>query len=499
MERAMKRELPSALGPWAARYGVAIGSVVISVFLGESLVLQTLGIQFPFLMLYPAVICAAWYGGFGPGLLATVLAALAVAFFRFQPRFSFEIAEPAQRIATAIFFALGGGISWLGESLLRANRRLQENAREISQQRDLSEQRAEADIRLLTKLIDQAHDAILIRQPGGSISYWNRGAERIYGWPKEQAMGRVAQELLETRFPKPLTEIEAEVKREKSWEGELVHTRSDGEPVVVASRWAADRDGKGEVKAILEINSDITARKLAEESLQRANQELARSNRELEQFAYVASHDLQEPLRMIASYLELLGERYKGRLDEKADKYINYAIDGATRMKFLINDLLGYSHVTTKTRPPETIDVGAALDEATSNLGKAIAEKQAVVTQDALPTVIVDRTHLIQVFQNLISNALKFCDGTPRIHVSAERQGQGWVFSVRDNGIGIAPEHRERIFQIFQRLHGRDKYSGTGIGLAICKKIVEQYGGRIWVESQPGEGSTFFFTLPVVG
>jgi light-regulated signal transduction histidine kinase (bacteriophytochrome) len=256
---------------------------------------------------------------------------------------------------------------------------------------------------------------------------------------------------------------------------------------------------------ILEISSDITERKHAVDALAGAHEELAsqaeelaRSNRELEQFAYIASHDLQEPLRMIASYLELLADRYKGRLDEKADKFINYAVDGATRMKILIDDLLGYSRVTTKARPTELIDVGAALDEATNNLGKAIEEKGAVVAHATLPTVIANKTHVVQVFQNLMSNALKFCDGTPTLHVWAERNEQGWVVAVRDNGIGIAPEHSERIFQIFQRLHGRDKYAGTGMGLAICKKIVEQYGGRIWVESQPGKGSTFFFTLPAM-
>ena len=364
---------------------------------------------------------------------------------------------------------------------------------------------AEAELRLRTRLIDLAHDAILIRQPGNVISYWNEGAERIYGWSKDEAMGQISHELLKTQSPERLAEIEAEVMREGSWEGELVRVRADGQLVVVASHWVVDRDGPGGVKPILEISSDITDRKRAEEALASAHEELAcqaegltRSNRELEQFAYVASHDLQEPLRMVASYLELLADRYKGRLDEKADKFINYAVNGASRMKILIDDLLGYSRVTTKERSIEPIEVGAALDQATSNLGKAIAEKGAVVTRSALPSVVVNRTHLVQLFQNLIGNALKFCDDTPRIHVWAERNEQGWVMAVRDNGIGIAPEHRERVFQIFQRLHGRGKYAGTGIGLAICKKIVEQYGGRIWVESQPGKGSTFFFTLPAV-
>ena len=202
---------------------------------------------------------------------------------------------------------------------------------------------------------------------------------------------------------------------------------------------------------------------------------------------------------MVASFLELLAERYKGRLDERADKYINYAVDGAARMKTLIEGLLRYSRVTTQARRLEEMGARTALDEATANLGRAIEEKGAVVTHDDLPTVLADPIQFVQLFQNLIGNALKFCDGTPRVHVAAERTGEEWVFSVRDKGIGIAEEHRERIFQVFQRLHERGRYPGTGIGLAICKKVVERHGGRIWVESRPGQGSTFFFTLPVVG
>jgi two-component system, chemotaxis family, sensor kinase Cph1 len=236
-----------------------------------------------------------------------------------------------------------------------------------------------------------------------------------------------------------------------------------------------------------ELEREIAAREAAEEALRQANHdlerrvqervaeldrmniileqraaELGRSNGELEQFAYVASHDLQEPLRMVASYLELLAERYKDRLDEKASKYIEYAVDGAVRMKCLIEDLLVFSRLT-RGKAYERIETQAALNEALANLGKAI----------------------------------EFCErDPPRVHVGAERTDEEWLFTVRDNGIGIAPQHQERIFQIFQRLHGRDKYSGTGMGLPICKKVVEHHGGRIWVESQPGTGTTFLFTFP---
>jgi signal transduction histidine kinase len=225
--------------------------------------------------------------------------------------------------------------------------------------------------------------------------------------------------------------------------------------------------------------------------------DLARSNTELEQFAYVASHDLQEPLRMVSSYLQLLQRKYQGQLDASADKYIAYAVDGAARMQRMINDLLAYSRVMTRGKAPVATDCERAWSDALANLERRIQENAAVVTHDPLPTVQADASQLIQVFQNLIGNAIKYHGAeTPRIHGSAQRQPGHWLFSVRDNGIGIEPQYFERVFVIFQRLHGKEEYSGTGIGLAVCKKIVERHGGTIWVESQYGAGSTFYFTIP---
>ena len=230
--------------------------------------------------------------------------------------------------------------------------------------------------------------------------------------------------------------------------------------------------------------------------LEATNKELVRSNAELQRFAYVASHDLQEPLRMVTSYLDLLTQRYQGRLDARADKYIDYAVDGARRMQTLIDDLLTFSRVDSQARPLEPTDCEAVLNQVLANLRPTIQEKSAVVSHDPLPVVPADPTQLTQTFQNLIGNALKFCEGPPRVHIGSQCDGDEWVFSVRDNGIGIAPEYLERIFVLFQRLHTRSKYSGTGIGLAICKKVVERLGGRIWAESRPGQGSVFSFAVP---
>ncbi|EFO82113.1 sensory transduction histidine kinase [Oscillochloris trichoides DG-6] len=243
--------------------------------------------------------------------------------------------------------------------------------------------------------------------------------------------------------------------------------------------------------------NDISSRMAAEQALHQTMKELTRSNADLEQFAYVASHDLQEPLRGVIGMLQLLHERYQGRLDSRADQYIALAIDSANRMQALINDLLLFSRVERRNQIFTQMDAAAALEHAMANLQVVIQESGAEITYDPLPQIYADSTQITQLFQNLLSNAIKFRDeAPPRIHISAQRRSNAWVFAVRDNGIGIAPDHVERIFIIFQRLHPRQAYPGTGIGLAICKKIVERHGGQIWVNSHLGHGATFFFTIP---
>jgi signal transduction histidine kinase len=261
------------------------------------------------------------------------------------------------------------------------------------------------------------------------------------------------------------------------------------------------RDENNNFEDVTLLNSELIdlQRKLVKNNLelQKAMQELKRSNSELETFAYVASHDLQEPLRMITSYLQLLEQRYKGRLDKDALEFIAYAVDGSNRMKQLIDGLLSYSRVGTRGKEFASTDCESVLNQVLYNLQFAIEENEAEITHDPLPNVMADDTQLAQLFQNLVSNAIKFHGlKTPRVHVRAMKKGNEWIFSVKDNGIGIEPEFFEQIFVIFRRLESREKFAGSGIGLAVCKRIVERHGGRIWLESQPGEGTNFFFSLP---
>lgn len=265
-------------------------------------------------------------------------------------------------------------------------------------------------------------------------------------------------------------------------------------------KFARMLDSSEKYRGTIVILKDVTERKKIEKQMAIKKQQLVRSNAELQQFAYVASHDLQEPLRMIASYVQLLARRYKGKLDSDADEFIDFAVDGSKRMQMLINDLLTYSRLGTRSKPYELVNCNDLLINIIAHLKLSIEESGAIITHDPLPNILADRLQLEQLFQNLLSNAIKFHgNDLPRIHVNVTNSDVEWIFSVSDNGIGIDPEFFERIFVIFQRLHGKAEYPGTGIGLAICKKIVEHYGGRIWVASQPGKGTTFYFTIPLIG
>jgi PAS domain S-box-containing protein len=350
-------------------------------------------------------------------------------------------------------------------------------------------------------LLEAAPDAMVVVNQAGEIVLLNLQAEKQFGYYRDELVGQQVKNIIPEGFAERLiadgTRTAAEALTQQIGAGiELSGRRKDGRTFPIEIMLSPMENSEGIL--ITAAIRNITERKKSEEHLVKTAEGLKRSNDQLEQFAYVASHDLQEPLRMVASYTQLLAKRYQGRLDSDADEFIAYAVDGCNRMKGLIRDLLNYSHAGTDSKVLREISSETALKEALINLRGSIEESGAIVTHDWLPAITTDDTQLVQVLQNLIGNAIKY-HGTaaPLVHVSATKNGgKEWIFSVRDNGLGIAPQYLERIFIIFQRLHGQQAFSGTGIGLAICKKIVERLGGRIWVESQPEKGSTFFFSLP---
>ena len=348
--------------------------------------------------------------------------------------------------------------------------------------------------------VEHAADAIFMVNERGTIVATNPASERMFGYAGDELVGSSVDTLL----PDALRSRHI-AHRAAFWSSpdaramgagmDLHARRKDGSEFPVAIG-LTPLSAAGE-RLVAATVSDVTAQKRAEERLKQTVEDLGRSNRELEQFAYVASHDLQEPLRMVGNYTQLLARRYHGKLDGDADEFIGYAVDGAKRMQALINDLLSLSRVGTRGKELAVTDTEAVFSRTLEDLQAAMAEANAQITHDLLPHVLADDVQLGQLLQNLIGNAIKFAgDGAPQVHVSARPDGDRYVFSVRDNGIGIAQDYFEKIFVIFQRLHARQQYPGTGIGLAVCKKIVERHGGRIWVESEPGKGATFYFTLP---
>ena len=349
-------------------------------------------------------------------------------------------------------------------------------------------------------MADFTHGWEYWRGPAGELIYVSPSCERITGYTREEFL-RDPDLYLRIVHPTDRERIGAHLALDtltsEAQELEFRIVRRDGGDCWIGHVCQPVIDAEGHFRGRRGSNRDITERKEAEESLRLAAEELARSNADLEQFAYVASHDLQEPLRIVTGFVQLLQQKYGQHLDAKGNEYIEFAVDATKRMQSLIQDLLAYSRVGTRAKEFGPTDSSEAFDRAVTHLGVSIRESGAEITHGELPTVVADGAQLVQLFQNLIGNALKFRgDAPPKVHVDACREQQWWHFSVHDNGIGIEPEYFERIFQIFQRLHSRKRYAGTGIGLAICHKIVERHGGQIWVESLPGQGATFHFTMP---
>jgi PAS domain S-box-containing protein len=406
-------------------------------------------------------------------------------------------------------------VLWIAATSSRAESQ-QQQAKEIMQRaNDQLEQRVaertdelRSSFRYARNLLEASLDPLVTISSEGNITDVNKATELATGVARNDLVGSV----FSSYFTEPRKADEG--YRKVISEGfvrdyPLTIRHVSGSTMDVLYNAVVYKDESGRMQGVFAAARDITDRKRAEEELNhyrahleevvaQRTEELARSNKDLEQFAYVASHDLQEPLRMVSGYLQLLSERYRGQLDEKADKFINYAVDGAGRMSVLIRDLLEYSRVNTRGEELQNVDSQKALESALRNLGSAIEESGATVTHDSLPMVRADNTQLVQLLQNLIGNAVKFRSPQrpPRIHVSVRNEQAHWLFCVQDNGIGFEQQYEDKIYVIFQRLHGRGHYPGTGVGLAICKRIVERHGGRIWAASELDKGTKFFFTIP---
>jgi PAS domain S-box-containing protein len=372
---------------------------------------------------------------------------------------------------------------------------------------DISERKkADERLRILERAVEQSVDSIVVADLDGRILFANAGCGRLHGYSPDELLGKPICMLHDPshEVDNGLCPFLAGVD-EPGWAvREVEHARRDGTRFPAEKTVSVLCGPDGQRLGYVVIARDQTAQRRAQqesaqlaEQLARTVRELKRSNSELEHFAYVASHDLQEPLRTMASFCRLLEQKYKDKLDDDANRYIEHVVSGANRMKALVSGLLAFSRVTMRGQSFEPTDMDEVVEGALANLRTTIVETNARITHDQLPTIDIDRAQFTQLMQNLIGNGIKFHDGgAPKIHVGVEDKDDHWLFSVRDNGIGISEEYTSRIFSIFQRLHTHDEYPGTGIGLALCKRIVERRGGRIWAESAPGEGSTFFFTIP---
>jgi PAS domain S-box-containing protein len=352
---------------------------------------------------------------------------------------------------------------------------------------------------LLSAIVDSSDDAIISKDLNGIIMSWNAAAERLFGYTAEEAIGRSITILIPPDRLQEEPEILEHLRRgDRIDHFETIRQRKDGSQLTISLTISPVRDSQGNIVGASKTARDVTQRVRQEEALKESNAALKQANADLQQFAYSASHDLQEPLRMVVAYSELLKRQFADKLGPTGNEYVKRIAQGAARMQNLLSDLRIYTQVSADDEEPvEEIDAGEVLKNTLLSLDVAIKESGASIEATALPRVRMHEFELQQVFQNLIANAIRYRRSLPpRIVVAAVSQDDRWLFSVQDNGIGIEPQYKEQIFGIFKRLHGGADYPGSGMGLAICQRIIERRGGRIWVESEPGQGSTFYFTMP---
>jgi signal transduction histidine kinase len=459
------------------RYGLSILAVIVA-FVLYNLITAWLGPGLPtYILFYPAVIIVALLAGFRPGLLATALSVIIAVIWILPPVGIFSISIEA--IGAVLFSTMGVLISVTAE-LYRRNQKKAEETIKSEQQR-------------LNDVMEILPAYLVLLTPDYHVAFANRFFRERFGEDK----GKCCYEYL-FGLDEPCENCETfkvlNTGEPHQWEW----AGPDGRNYDIYDFPFKDTDGS---LLIMEFGIDITERKKALEHLKEAMKELKRSNEELQQFAYISSHDLQEPLRTITSFTQLLQMRYKGKFDSDADEFMEYTVEAAIRMKAQIEGLLEYSRVGTKGGEFKPVDMNEILNTTIQNLDSLINKSKSNMIIDELPTVMGDPNQLQRVFQNLISNAIKFRknEEPPLIHISSNKDlyNKEYIFSIKDNGIGIEEQYSERIFTIFQRLHTREVYKGTGIGLSIVKRIIERHGGRIWVESEYGKGSTFYFTIPI--
>jgi PAS domain S-box-containing protein len=488
-------ELQIARSP-VLRYGLAVFSV--SVALGGSLLLE----RFQFrnvadpLFLF-AIAITVWYAGIGPAILAVVLSGLADTFFFIEPIYTLYMTRDdlPHFVIFVLFASLLTGFAAVRRrverDLVQARDHLQIEVAERTQQ---------------ASLLNLTHDPIFVRDMSDVITYWNRGAQELYGWTDKEAVGRRSQELLQTIFPTPLEDIRAELLRTNRWEGELKKTKADGTHVVVASRWSLRRDEQERPVAILETNNDITERKRREEEIQGLNQELAKRsadlesiNKELEAFAYSISHDLRAPLRHMAGYTELLQKKVSSVVDEKSNHYMAMILDSANRMGNLIDDLLAFSRIGRAETQKTLVSLAQLVKEALTEVRQDTEGRNIAWRIGALPEFYGDRSMLRLVLVNLISNAIKFTRTRAQAEIEigcAKGNKDDLIVFVRDNGVGFDMKYVNKLFGVFQRLHDSDAFEGTGIGLATVQRIIHRHGGEVWAEGVVDSGATFYFSAP---
>ena len=485
--------LPKPL-PAIQEYGLAILSV--SAALGAALLIERFHVREVEMPLFLfAIAISAWYGG-GAAILALLFSCIGFDYFFTEPLHTFYISgsDLPYFIVFASFALL---VTWFSTVRRRVEAELRQARDEL--EIEVAERTQQASLLNLT------HDTILVRDMNAIITYWNQGALELYGWTAEEAIGKRSHDLLRTGFPAPLEDISAELLRTGRWDGELKHTKADGNVVVVSSRWSLRRDEQGRPTVIMETSNDITERKHREQEISKLNEELGKrtaelesSNKELEAFAYSISHDLRAPLRHMAGFTELLKKNTAAVLNEKSQRYITMILESAKRMGDLIDDLLAFSRIGRAEARRTMFSLEQLVQEALTEVRRDTGGRDIVWRVAKLPDVYGDRTMLRLAFVNLIANAVKFTRKRAQAEIeigSTNQNPNQVVVFVRDNGVGFDMKYVNKLFGVFQRLHPAEEFEGTGIGLATVQRIVHRHGGSVWAEGLVDQGATFFFSL----